>query len=134
MSVANLCRHRDPCGWRLDRNPVHAGGDERRPFQSGSRTDGHVTGLGIDPAHVHGNTSRYAQPLPLPDIESVNTGMAAEDAPVLIPDCARLDGCGSIPLNELGVVARGHEANFLTVGLAGDLQSKSTRLGAHLIL
>ena len=32
------------------------------------------------------------------------------------------------------VIARGHEADFLTVGLVGDRQSKPTRLGAHLTL
>ena len=37
-----------------------------------------------------------------------------------------------MPLDELRVIAGGHEADFLAVGLVGDLQSKAPRLGAHL--
>ena len=60
--------------------------------------------------------------------------MSAEKAAVLRPDWAAPDGCRPIALDELRVVAVGHEADFLAVGLVGHLQSKPPRLGAHFTL
>jgi adenine deaminase len=52
-------------------------------------------------------------------------------APAGVHDRAGAPGGRGAALDERGVIARGHEADLLAVGLVGDLQAEAARVLAH---
>jgi hypothetical protein len=79
--------------------------------------------LGLDPHHVERlGLAADLQPAALADGEVDDPRMLAEHPPAKVDDLARRLGLGPQPLDQPGIVAVGHEADVLAVGLGRDDQ------------
>ena len=80
----------------------------------------------IEREHEQGFAHRHFEPAPLTDGIMDDALMAAKDTPVYMNNIARLAGPGAQALDDIAIFAIGHEADVLTVGLVGSLQTKGT--------
>src|SRR3954468_5407 len=113
----------------IDVAQPHPAGAQRR-----ARPDHDPARRGVEPDHVERMAGGDAEPAPLADGEMNDAGMRAENAAVEIDD---VTGFGRPRLeapDHLGVAARRHEADVLTVLLVAHGERKLTRKLARLRL
>src|SRR4029078_4588896 len=103
--------------------PVDARGGQRGAVERLGRADGDGRLPGVDADDVEGDAGGEAEPLALADGEAVHAVVMPEDAPLAIANLAAGDR-GAAP-DELGVLARGDEADLLAVLLLGDAQAEA---------
>src|SRR6185437_12948319 len=72
---------------------------------------------GVEPDHVERFAASNPEAAALPDGVAQDAAVAAKHAARKVDDVARRGGSGAKPLDEVGVMARGHEADVLAVGL-----------------
>src|SRR5687767_15242106 len=82
--------------------------------------------MGVDVHHIERNPGCQAEALALADREAVHAVVTAEQVSLLVANHSpRHLG---VPADEVRVLARGDEADFLAVLLFGDLQAEPPRL------
>ena len=95
---------------------------QRRAAEIVARSDHDLRRLGLDRQHVERLGRRQAQALALADREAMHAGVRAEHAAVVVDHRAGPRRLRRLALDERRVVAVGHEADLLAVGLLRHVQ------------
>ena len=132
--VAGAGRHPQRPGQLRDGDPVHLVGVDDGIEQLRLRADGDGVGLHILGADVDRRAHGKAQPLPLADGVPHRAAVGAHLFSADVEEIARRIVFAGEVLHEAGIVAIGHEADVLTVVLAGVDESLLLGDGAHLAL
>ena len=97
-----------------------------------ARTDDHAASGRVEMDDVERLADGDADAAPLADRVVDDAVVAAEHAAVDVDDVAGLAGAGLEPLDDVGVVPVGHEADVLAVVLVGDGEAELARRRAGL--
>src|SRR5207244_9011808 len=96
-----------------------------------ARSDGHCSGVRINPQHVQWERRRDAKALALADGEPMDAAVRAELGPPLIDNRSRARDRRLLTLDECCVVMIRNEADLLAIRLLSDRKAKASRLIAH---
>src|SRR6185312_6206576 len=107
--------------------PVDVAQHDAAGAQRLARADHHAAALGVEPHDIERRAGGNAEAFALADGEIDDAGMRAEHLAVAIDDDPGFGGAGLESLDHVGVTARRHKADVLTVVLVGDRQSERAR-------
>ncbi len=112
--------------------PVPVLDPHRLDRERAARTDHDSPLLGLDPDHIERfGLAADVDPAPLANGEMDDSAVVAERGSVNIDDLARNVGFGPEPFHQTGIIAVGHEADVLAVGLGRDIEPDLGRDSPH---
>ena len=105
-----------------------------RPRQSLARADNHLALFSVNGDNINRLAGRDTQPTPLADRIMQHALMRAQKRAVHMANFAGQAAIGAQALNDTGIIAIGHKANILAIGLVGHHQAKRGGMLAYFIL
>ena len=115
--------------------PVHPGKPRRADGERALRPDDDALTLRLEPQHIERlRLAADLQPATLAHREMDQAAMRPQHLARAVDDLAGAHGIGADLFDDAGIIAVGHEADILAVGLGGDRQADGAGDVAHPVL